>query len=128
MGRRSASLGRTYPFFSREQSARPDQGDLRAAAIVDLNDARPSEHWEFAVLIPVGKVSKRRRPVASPIWLEPLEGCDMAGLDALTPGVLFPSPELIWRVYDRELRKFLGRSGIEFAISKTRYSRAVRKL
>jgi len=74
-----------------------------------------SEFRKLPVLVHIGKLSERQRPIASFIRLISLENCDMAGVDTFAPGLLFPRPEILWAVYDRKLREVLRRFGIEFS-------------
>lgn len=75
---------------------------------------RAAQLWEFPVLVFIRKVNERCRPIASLVRLEPLDRCDMSGIDALAPGILCPTSELIFSVYERKIREILRRAGIEF--------------
>src|ERR1700730_7241190 len=79
----------------------------------------PSRHvaaatHEMPVFIRVGALAEAPRPIASVVRLQPLDCCDMSGVDAFEPTSLCVSNEVLWRVYNRKLCAILCSAGIEY--------------
>ena len=66
---------------------------------------------EFPVFVSIGEVAENLRRVASTVRLQHLNFCDMCAIETLEPR-LNPPREILWRIYDRELRASLLDAGI----------------
>ena len=70
-----------------------------------------SEGLDVTVLVRDGEITKPPRPIASVVWLQPLNQCYMRGVETIQePGDI--TTETIWRVLDRELRAVVAATGI----------------
>jgi hypothetical protein len=65
------------------------------------------------VLVHIGQVAKSSRPYASHVRLQPLDRCDVGGVDATEHGFA-ASNEILCQIHDRKLRTLLRDAGIEF--------------
>jgi len=79
----------------------------------DINCGHSDNEHQFPVFVSVRGIAEQACPIASIVRLQPLDCCDMAGVEALETG-LCPPPEVLWRVFDRKLRTVLRDAGIEF--------------
>jgi hypothetical protein len=78
-----------------------------------LNDKVAPDVNQLAVFVAVGEISQRLSPVASAVRLQPLDSCNMRGVDALEPSSTLPKYETLCSVFDGELRLRLLDAGIE---------------
>lgn len=69
---------------------------------------------EMPVFVGIGGFPQVFRPVASLIRLQPLNGCNMRGVNAFEAGLATVAPEVIYRVHNRELCSALLAAGVEF--------------
>lgn len=89
-----------------------DHVDIVADRDPQLHASRAFYEDQVSVFVGVGEVAKPLRPLASVVRLQLLDLCDMRAVDALEPS-LFPSPEVVWSIYDRKLCARLGFPAVE---------------
>lgn len=73
----------------------------------------PLDADKFSVFVSIGEVSKGFRPIASAVWLQPLDCCHMGCIDPLEPHFR-PPRKVLFPVYDRKLRAVLSNAGVMF--------------
>lgn len=66
-----------------------------------------------SVFVWVGDVSESARPIASTVWLESLDCCDMRGIETVEPSAIFPKRESLWSVFNGKLGAIHDASRIE---------------
>ena len=87
------------------------------ARLSEYTDAQEAHTWgtggsEASMFVGIRDLDKKLSPIASVIRLQPLNSCNMCGIEA-SKGSLFVPPEFVWGFLNQKLSALLGSAKIQ---------------